>query len=139
MPGDYYAMTFEEAFIAMVAAGSGIPVAQIAWGQAPLGQPAAGAPQIVLRNAPGGDRELTHSGVSSEMGRMIQVSIFGLAVLDARNAAEALHAIDGFQGSLDDGSLIWAVAPAMQDVDGYDNTEKLFQTVFNWIVRMRRN
>ena len=129
--------TFEAAFITLLTNLLNDPAFSIAWARAPQGAPVQGRKEVVLFYAPGGDRQYTHSGVSQEQGRRIQVSIYSVDPQDTKDASKAIHLVmDGWQGVLSDGSRIFAVVPGMQDIDYFDNEEKVFQTVFDWEVRM---
>jgi hypothetical protein len=129
---------FEAAFIAQVKATVNDPDFYFAWGRAPQGQPVEGRKEVVFFYTPGGERDaLLAGGVSAEHGRQIQVSVFSVLQQDCLDAAKAIHTVlDGWGGTLSDGSRVFIVVPAMQDRNEYINDEKVFQTVFEYSVRM---
>lgn len=132
--------TFEIAFLAKLGTLLNDASIILTWGRAPEGAPVVGRKEVVLFYAPGGERQLTHSGMSTEQGRRIQVSIFSHEVQDVKNAAQAIHtALDGWSGTLADGTAIYAVVPGIQDIDSFDNEEKVFQTVLDYMIRMSEN
>jgi len=129
---------FEQAFLDMVRGQINDPSFAFAWARLPQGAPVEGRKEVVFFYAPGGDRQaLLAGGISAEHGRKVQVSIFSVNVQDAKDAAKAIHALlDGWRGTLSDGSTIFNVVPGMQDIDSFDNDERVFQTVFDYTVRM---
>lgn len=130
--------SFQAAFIGLLTTGLNNPNVTIAWAQLPAGAPVLGKTDVVLFNAPGGERENTHSGMSGEMMRRIQVSIFSVDPQDVADVGEACHTIlDGYRGTLTDGTVIGNIVPGMQDIDSWDNQEKVHQRVFDVQVRMQ--
>jgi hypothetical protein len=130
--------TFEPAFIAKVSERVNDPAFKFFWSRAPQGAPVDGVKEVVFFYAPGGERTLNlDNTMSAEQGRRIQVSIFATDPQLVRDASKALHlAMEGFHGTLSDNSIIFAVNPGMQDVDSFIDAEKVYQTVFDWEVRL---
>lgn len=129
--------TFEGTFVDMVSTALNNSNVTLAWAKLPLGAPVLGKIDVVFFYAPGGERTLTHGGMAKGQRRNVQVSLFSPDPQDVKDVAKALHVIlDGYHGSLDDGSSIDAILPG-QDVDlGFDNEEKVHQTVFDLAIWM---
>lgn len=126
------ASTFEAAFLAWVTGQLNNPNVTTSWGLLPEGAPVQGKIDVVLFYAPGGERQAILDGVSTEQTRKIQFSIFSPDPQDVKDVAKSLHAIvDGAQGTLADSTPIYNIVPGMQDIDAYDNEEKVHQTVFD--------
>jgi hypothetical protein len=136
--------TFEAAFLARLTALLSDASIVLAWSRLPQGAPVSGVKDVALFYAPGGDRESAHDGVAGEEGRVIQFSIFSPDPQDVKNASKALHyALEGAPdtlspmiGDLTDGSHIYNVTVHSQDYDQYDNDEKVYQTVFEVMIRL---
>jgi hypothetical protein len=130
--------TFEAAFIAQVKALINDVTFNYFWSRAPQGSPVDGIKEVVFFYAPGGERTLNLDNTkSAEQGRKVQVSIFATDPQLVRDASKALHdAVEGFHGTLQDGATIFSVNPGMQDVDSFIDDEKVYQTVFDWDIRL---
>lgn len=131
--------TFEAAFIEMVRGRINDANFTFAWALLPKGSPVDGRKEVVFYYAPGGERTaLLAGGISAEQGRVIQVNIFTTDPQTTRDAALAIHqALDGKAATLSDGSFIFNVIPQMQDIDlPFDNDEQVYQTTFDYSVRM---
>lgn len=130
--------TFEAAFIAKVDELIADPSFSYFWNRAPQGSPVDGVKEVVFFHAPGGERTLNLDNTkSAEQGKKIQVSIFATDPQLVRDASKALHlTMEGFHGVLSDTSQIFTIVPGMQDVDSFDNDEKVYQTVFDWDIRL---
>lgn len=136
--------TFEAAFMAALSGLLNDTSIVLAWSRLPIGAPIPGKKDVVLFYAPGGDMESAHDGVTSEEGRVIQVTIFSSNPQDVKNASKSLRfALIGAPGSqspmigtLGDGSTIFNIVSHRTDYDTYDNDEKVHQTSFDVMVRM---
>jgi hypothetical protein len=124
--------TFRASFLAFLSSGLNDTNVTVSWGRAPQGAPVPGRTDVVIFNAPGGERQSTHSGVTAEITRKIQFSVFSVDPQDVADVTKALHAIvDGARTTLSSGAKINNVTPGMQDIDQFDNEEKVHQTVFD--------
>lgn len=129
--------TFEKAFRQLVIDRIDNSNFSVSWDIAPEGQPEAGEAQIVIYYAPGGDRQITNDGPSSEHTRSLQFSVFGSTPQDSKDAAKALHDnLDGLTAILTDGTKVNAIIPTTQDISQYIKEEEVYQTVFGVNVNM---
>lgn len=130
--------TFEQAFIDWITGQVNDASFAYFWSRSPQGAPVPGRKEIVFFYAPGGDKQaLLSGGMSTEEGRKVQISIFALDVQDVKDAALTLHSVlDGAHNvTLSDSTTVFSIVPGMQDIDSFDNDERVFQTVFDVTVR----
>lgn len=128
---------FEPTFLAWLQARVADAAYKFYWARTPEGSPQAGVIEVTMWYVPGGDRQVTNSGMSGEEGRRIQFSIFSPDPQDVKNASKTLHrTLEGFSGDLGDDTHIWGIIPGSQDRDTYDTVEQVHQTDFDVIVRM---
>jgi hypothetical protein len=130
--------TFEQSFMDWISGQVNDASFAYFWSRTPQGAPVEGRKEVVFFYAPGGDKQaLLSGGMSTEEGRKVQVSIFSINVQDVKDAALTLHnVLDGANNvTLADGTKIFSVVPGMQDIDSFDDAEKVFQTVFDVTVR----